>query len=262
MKPPPLSSSPIRIGLLAEGEAELGASVPYIKPQEGGKVIERSQEGALHTLIRRELAEAGLPDCEFVQRHPSFKERRKGQVRVGYSILNPKYLAQVIIAWLPHEVDMIAIVVDSDDVLKKRQAAMATALDTIRANHLDVDGQPILDRSVGGLAIKNVETWLLADTQAIETMLNVSLPNDLPSKLEELPAKNDSQRHAKRILDDAISRSEYLPTLTPNKREMQVRWKLAFIINLDQLKQRCPDGYRPFAQAMKQTVAKIDEGGN
>jgi hypothetical protein len=30
---------PIRIGLIAEGEAELGASIPYIKPEDGGKNI-------------------------------------------------------------------------------------------------------------------------------------------------------------------------------------------------------------------------------
>jgi hypothetical protein len=36
---------PIRIGLIAEGEAELGASIPYIKPEDGGKVIERNNEG-------------------------------------------------------------------------------------------------------------------------------------------------------------------------------------------------------------------------
>jgi hypothetical protein len=48
--------------------------IPYIKPEDGGKVIERNNEGALHTLIRRELKTAGLPDCNFVQRHPSSKQ--------------------------------------------------------------------------------------------------------------------------------------------------------------------------------------------
>jgi hypothetical protein len=68
---------PIRIGLIAEGQTELGSSVPYVKPEEGGKLIPRKNEGALHTLIRRELKDAGLPDCNFVQRHPSTKEIRK-----------------------------------------------------------------------------------------------------------------------------------------------------------------------------------------
>jgi hypothetical protein len=28
---------PIRVGLIAEGEAELGPSIPYIRPQEGAR---------------------------------------------------------------------------------------------------------------------------------------------------------------------------------------------------------------------------------
>ncbi|MGB7416919.1 MAG: hypothetical protein WA902_22175 [Thermosynechococcaceae cyanobacterium] len=103
---------PIRIGLIAEGEAELGPSVPYIKPEDGGKAIEKNQEGALHTLIRRELQNIGITDCEFIQRHPLAKESKR---RTGYSILQPKYLAQVVISWFPEEVDMILITVDSDD---------------------------------------------------------------------------------------------------------------------------------------------------
>jgi hypothetical protein len=84
---------PIRIGLIAEGEAELGPSIPYIKTEDGGKVIERDAEGALHTLIRRELEDLGLSDCQFVQRHPSLRERQKLTRRTGHSILERKYLA-------------------------------------------------------------------------------------------------------------------------------------------------------------------------
>jgi hypothetical protein len=73
----------MRIGLIAEGEAELGSSIPYVKPEEGGKIIDREQEGALHTLIRRELHIHGLPDCDFVHRHPSIKESAKKTLRTG-----------------------------------------------------------------------------------------------------------------------------------------------------------------------------------
>jgi hypothetical protein len=100
---------PIRIGLIAEGEAELGASIPYIKPEDGGKIIESQREGALHTLIRRELKSIGL-NCNFVQRHPTNQESGIYTRRTGHSILQPKYLAQVVIAWKPEEVDMIVIV--------------------------------------------------------------------------------------------------------------------------------------------------------
>lgn len=48
----------IRIGLIAEGKTELGSSISNINPEEGGKIIPKENEGALHTLIRRELKEA------------------------------------------------------------------------------------------------------------------------------------------------------------------------------------------------------------
>ena len=171
----------IRIGLIAEGEAELGASIPYIKPEDGGKVIERNNEGALHTLIRRELENAGFPDCDFIQRHPSIKESQKLTLRTGHSILDPKYLAQIVILWKPEDVDMILIVVDADDKLEQRQIDLERALNKIRDNHLDINEEVISDRSAGGLAIRNFETWLLADTQTVSTILGVEL-----EKLENL----------------------------------------------------------------------------
>jgi hypothetical protein len=121
---------PIRIGLIAEGEAELGASIPYIKPEDGGKVIERKAEGALHTLIRRELTSIGF-DCDFVQRHPTNQESGIYTRRTGHSILQPKYLAKVAIAWKPEEVDVILIVVDADDVQPQRLSDLQRALQTI-----------------------------------------------------------------------------------------------------------------------------------
>ncbi|MEM7346177.1 MAG: hypothetical protein AAF485_18205, partial [Chloroflexota bacterium] len=90
-------SRPLRIGLIAEGPAELGPSVPYIKPEEGGKIIDRSREGALHTLIRRELNGLGYPECHFIQRHPSFKEGLKGQLHTGHGIRNPQYVAKTVV---------------------------------------------------------------------------------------------------------------------------------------------------------------------
>ena len=127
---------PIRIGLLAEGEAELGASIPYISPEDGGTVIDKSKEGALHTLIRRELDAAGFPDCEFIQRHPTARERSTGEVRRGYSILESKYLKKVVSVWKPDEIDMIILVVDADSVIEERDRKLQTALEAIQDNHL------------------------------------------------------------------------------------------------------------------------------
>ncbi|MBS9391187.1 MAG: hypothetical protein HEQ33_20735 [Dolichospermum sp. WA123] len=198
----------IRIGLIAEGEAELGASIPYIKPEDGGKVIARENEGALHTLIRRELENAGFPDCDFVQRKPSSKESKNRTLRTGHSILQTKYLKQMVSVWEPEEVDMILIVVDADDELDERRKDLESALATIRDNHLDINEKPISDRSAGGLAIRNFETWLLADTQTVSTILGVEL-----EKLENL----EDLENTKDILENAISKSWYHSSITKSK---------------------------------------------
>lgn len=221
---------PIRIGLIAEGEAELGASIPWIKPQDGGKVIDREKEGALHTLIRRELKSHNFQDCEFVQRHPSVKESRVMRRATGHGVLQKRYLQQVVIAWKPEEVDLILIVVDSDDQLAKRQQDLEVALSNIRDNHLDHNDEPILDRSAAGLAIKNFETWLLADTQAVSQLLGINI-----QKLDNLEELDNT----KNILEKAITNSTYLAEDTSNQRPLRVRWQIAFNVDIAIIQLHC-----------------------
>ncbi|MCB8764579.1 hypothetical protein L2E68_08465 [Planktothrix agardhii 1029] len=241
-------SRPIRIGLIAEGEAELGASIPYIKPEDGGKIIDKNKEGALHTLIRRELKSGGLSDCDFVQRHPSINESRVCKLRTGHSILDPKYLAQVVISWKPEEVDLILIVVDADDKLPQRQIDLGRALNKIRDNHLDVNDQPINDRSAGGLAIKNFEAWLLADIQTVSMILDVEI-----EQLENIETLDD----IKNVLETAIAKSTYLSEVSSNQRPLQIRWKLGFEIDLDIIKTCCSTGYAPFTKCLMESAKVV-----
>jgi hypothetical protein len=238
-------SRPLRIGLIAEGEAELGKSVPYIKPEDGGKAIERSGEGALHTLIRRELESIGITECEFIHRHPKLREREINTLRTGYTILNPKYLAQRIIAWKPAEVDFILIVADADDILSKREKELEKALETIRDYHWDSSGQPIPDRSTGGLAIQNFETWLLADTDTVSRILAVPIA----------PMANiENSADTKPIMETAITKSTYLKDQGGNQRPLLVRWDIANHVDLDVVRSRCPEGYGAFSKALRSTA--------
>ncbi len=239
---------PIKIGLIAEGQTELGASSPFITPQDGGKVIDKQKEGALHTLIRRELQNTGLSDCEFVHRHPTLNERKNSQLIGGHSILNPKYLNQVVIAWKPEEVDLIVIVADADAILEKRQRKLEIALQTIRDYHLDQDEKPINDRSVGGLAIRDFEAWLLADFETVSRILG--------EKIEQI-TDLENFANSKDTLENAIAQSSYRAEMMVNKRPLQIKWDLAFEIDLTILKSSCPQGYGAFAHKLALVVESM-----
>lgn len=238
---------PLRIGLLAEGKTELGNSIFSLTPQEGGKIIPREKEGALHTLIRRELDKIGFA-CDFVHRHPQYPSRKKAKkpmVRQGYTILERKYLQKRVIAWKPQEVDVIIIVVDADNILEERQKKLESALETIRDNHLDINEKPINDKSSGGLAIQNFETWLLADSATVEKTLGVDIP-----RLNNL---EDSDK-TKRILENAITESMYLSEYNINQRRFQIRWDLAKEIDLAILKKLCPQGSGQFIKSLLKLI--------
>jgi len=243
---------PIQIGLIAEGEAELGTSIPYINPEDGGKVIDRKKEGALHILIRRELEIAGLPDCDFVQRHPTPRESGIYKRRVGHSILDAKYLRQIAIAWKPEEIDIIIIVADADNELPQRKQDLKKALIAIRDNHLDANEEPVSDRSAGGLAIKNFDTWLLADIETITIVLAQEI---------ELIENWEEAENTKNILEQAIAQSSYLPEERSNQRNLIIKWNLADQINLEIIKNRCANGYHPFVKdliAAAKAVVKLN----
>ena len=121
------------------------------------------------------------------------------------------------------------------------------ALKTIRDSHLDINDRSILDRSAGGLAIKNFETWLLADIQTVSKTLGVDI--EQIENLEELD-------ETKNILENAIDRSIYLSEDISNQRPLKIRWNLANQINLETIEAYCPNGYAAFMKSLIM-VAKV-----
>ncbi|KYC35816.1 hypothetical protein WA1_05840 [Scytonema hofmannii PCC 7110] len=142
---------------------------------------------------------------------------------------------------------MIVIVADADNNLSERQSRLERALNKIPENHLDVNEQPISDRSAGGLAIINFETWLLADTQTVSKILGVEL-----EQLENLESLDDT----KDCLETAVAESTYLSEKSSNQRPLQIRWNLASEIDLAIIKTRCPNGYAAFTHYLM-TSAKV-----
>lgn len=254
---------PIRIGLIAEGQAELGTSVPYLyDPKQGGTIIDQTQEGALHTLIRRQLTDDGLPECVFVHRHRTSRDNL-WSYRTGHSVIEPRYLAQTVIAWKVDEVDMIVVVIDEDNDAALRDRQLAKARQIIESTHLDAAGQPISDHHVVAKAIKTFDAWLIADKVVVEQLLKVPLPENISYNLELLPGDNSSALYAKSILDNAIDCSSYTPQNPRVKnRSLEVRWELAAIISLQEIRQRCQQGYGELAKELLVVVTRLIVGNS
>jgi len=107
-------------------------------------------------------------------------------------------------------------------------------LKKIREN---INEQPINDRSVGGLAIRNLETWLLANTQTVSRILGVEI-----ERLENLESLDDTKFR----LEEAIEKSTYL--VEEKQRLLKIRWNLAFQVDLAIIKTSCPNGYAAFTK--------------
>jgi hypothetical protein len=167
----------------------------------------------------------------------STKEIRKPKYTTGFGFLDPKYLSQIAITWKPEEVDLIIILADSDDKISERQKSLKDALKAIQDNHLDASEKIIKDQSIGGLAIRDFEAWLLADFQTVSTILSIKIPE--LSNLEE-------SDQTKTILENAIAESSYLSE--KNNRQLEIRWHLAHQIDLTILRKSCPQGYGIFSQ--------------
>ena len=243
---------------MAEGKAELGDSTPHVKliPQEGGKPIPVEKEGALHTLIRRELAQIGFEEVDFIQKHPAFKVKKKnyGRLTESHSILNQKHIHQAVADWMC-EINLLVIVVDLDEGGNDaRKKDLAKAVEIASLNIVDENEIELPNRVVDGLAIKTFDTWLIADAINLNETLKISV--DVPDDLESLPA-GDSPQSSKNLLNRFIQQSDLFPTENENRKELKCRWLLAKTIDLGTIRQACPKGYETFSQKLLNVASGI-----
>ncbi|MEM7342764.1 MAG: DUF4276 family protein, partial [Chloroflexota bacterium] len=153
--------------------------------------------------------------------------------------------------WSVDEVDLVILLVDADEEINKRQRQIDKAMEAVCQNHLDKNDQLISDQNAGGLAIQTFDTWLLADTGQVINVLKIDNLPDLPDNLESLST-------TKTILEDSIEQStSFLPDEEKaGLRSLKARWALAFVADLAKIKERCPQGYKTFADRLK-SAAKI-----
>lgn len=94
-----------------------------------------------------------------------------------------------------------------------------------------------------GVAVKEFETWLIADTKAVSTVLGGS--NNTSSNPESLPC-----RKAKQLLAGWSKEIE-----TPHRSPVDIRKELASTMDLESVSNLCPS-FKAFRQALLQMQAQ------
>jgi len=92
-----------------------------------------------------------------------------------------------------------------------------------------------------GVAIRTYDAWFLADEQALSTVL------DQPIQRKPEPEEIDNPKRECEALCEQVSTIGGLSPLFE---------RVAHIVDLDTIKERCPNGFRPFAERVEAMFAQ------
>lgn len=133
----------------------------------------------------------------------------------------------------------VAIVVDRD---RTEGGARLAALRAGRSM-AERQGQPLALKTALGVAIETVEAWLLADEKALNEALAPDPPVSTLASPERLNGGPHTDKHPKVVFRTIVGRAR-AGTSTPYD-------DVAACVRLDILKQRCSDGFAPFADEIQ-----------
>jgi hypothetical protein len=144
--------------------------------------------------------------------------------------------------------DGIAIVVDRDG-----ERRGAERLKLLRQGR-DAAAQEVPLPAVVGVAIETLEAWLLADEPAIGRVLGLEAPPPRGPDPESLDGRPGTDRHPKSRL------AGHLALDASAGRSNQARLEaIAAETDLAELERRCPRGFKPYADEVRDRLAPLFE---
>ncbi len=215
-------SDRIVIEVFGEGKTDVGEdeSRPH-RPEIGVVPI------LLHTLC-------GSPSRMFVKRYGRRFMQSKGSLKqkVRFAKRQAKYNAGTVAA---------VFAVDSDGDLRK------TATDLTKGRAMESGDFPMAI----GIAHPCIESWLLADAEAIKRGLDLPGDPEVPEEPEKLPApRRDRSTNPKTVLKQAAGSRKELSTVEKDKIAAAMR-------DMARVEQRCPLGFGPFADEVRQYIGPL-----
>ncbi|WNG53458.1 DUF4276 family protein [Archangium gephyra] len=201
-----------RVVVYAEGAGEL--SGPDTSRQRApGTPLTENELGAAHLLVRRCLERTRALDPHFIQ----FEEplRSRGKLARG-SMLHSRATLRPLLFWADEDLrpDLAIVLVDADGK-EERQAELDSALENLMVE------------AVVAVAIQEFEAWLIADSEALESVLRRSL--SAPRPPERL-----GRRQAKELLQ------QWSEEHASKQEPAEIRRQLVQASDLDTLARGCP----------------------
>lgn len=203
-----------RVVVYAEGAGELSGSDRNRQRAPGTPLLEL-ELGAAHLLVRRCLEHArGLAPASIQFEEPLRTPR--GKLARG-SMLHGRDTLQQLLSWpdeerMPH---LAVVLVDADGKAEERQAELDSAL------------QELTVETVAAVAIQEFEAWLIADGEAVKSVLRKPLS---PPK----PPERLGRREAKELLQ------KWSEEHASKQEPAELRRQLAEQCELDTLARMCP----------------------
>lgn len=207
----------------AEGPGDLGKANRDLFP---GDSLLKDAWGPVHILVQRILSEGAqipAPAIDFVE---PYRTGKAGAIAKGSQLLKAKILDEILVNWRLSQ-PLIILLVDSDNQPPAERAAILEA--ALKRNSL-----------VGavGIAVKEFESWLIADAQAIRKIIGNNVHHDFQTP-EALACGEAKQQLQKWIQDIAH----------PSRQLIDIRRELANAMNLDVVANLCPS-FKAFRQAL------------
>lgn len=205
----------------AEGPGDLGVPTGELSPKDS---LLPDDLGPVHIIVQRILAKGAQIPAQAIDFVEPLRTKTGARAR-GSQFLKPRILDEILAGWQLTS-PLIVLLVDSDGEPPAERAAILEA--ALERNSL---------AGAVGVAVKEFESWLIADTKAISQVIGkVRHDFQTPETLDCQEAKQNLQQWIQEIAH-------------PSRQLIDIRRELAAVMDLDAVANHCPS-FKAFCQAL------------
>ncbi|EKV02891.1 hypothetical protein Lepto7375DRAFT_5159 [Leptolyngbya sp. PCC 7375] len=206
----------------AEGPGDLGTPIWDLSPKDS---LQPDDLGPAHIIVQRILTEDAQIPAPAIDFMEPLRTKTGARAR-GSQLLKSSILDEILAGWLLAP-PLIILLVDSDDQPPSERASILEA--ALERNSL---------AGAVGVAVREFESWLIADAKAIRQVIGSEVRHDFQSP--ETLACGEAKQNLQKWIQDIAH---------PSRQLTDIRRELANAMNLDLVAKLCPS-FKAFRQAL------------